>query len=97
MTGWLTDEPWPFAPGVTVTLVENPPFTEAVAPPLVETATSPEATATLRPLEPPFASLCKPTLNSVPRIPAVPRGVDTVRLEPGFNFLTPDVTSPYSR
>ena len=64
---------------------------------MVATATSPEATATLRLLEAPFESLCKPTLNSVPRIPAEPRGVDTVRLEPGFSFLTPDVISPYSR
>ena len=97
VTGLLAEEPRPFSPGVTLTLVEKPPLTEVVAPPLVETATSPDATATLRPLEPPFASLCMPTLKSVPRIPAEPIGVDTVRLEPSFSFLTPDVTSPYSR
>ena len=100
---WLVAGAWIVPPcpdwdGVTATVLDVPAATGTVSPPPAErTPTSPEATPTVNAFGVPSEFFTALVLKSVPRMPAVPSGVLTSRLEPGLSFLTPVMMSPYSR
>jgi hypothetical protein len=65
-----------------------------LSPGLEENATAPSTTLNLEFSGLPLLSKRTASLNVVPRIPATPRGVETVISDVALSFLTLQITSP---